>query len=38
MREVTSTALETVNAYFHERLVPLPEIRAYLDGIRASGR
>lgn len=37
VREVTSTALEAVNAYFRERLVALPEIRAYLDGIAASG-
>jgi len=37
VREVTSAALDAVNTYFYERLVALPAIRSYLDGIAASG-
>jgi hypothetical protein len=28
--------MSAVNDYFHERLVALPEIAAYLDGIAAN--
>jgi hypothetical protein len=35
MEQLRLETLETVNRYFHDRLVALPEIQAYLDKIAA---